>query len=246
MAVAQFYESGSGSRLAQYLSAGALAVFIVSAPASLLIPFIDVEVARFFYGPDNAFARNDPAVEIIRNFFKAVYIAACVGALAGFVSCYFGRGCWFGLTAVQNLFVITCLALGPGVVSNLVLKDNWGRARPSQIVQFGGERTFSAALVPSQQCKKNCSFVSGEASSIFMVFFAAAFVFPLWARRLVLLGVAGGGAAGLIRMAQGGHFLSDVVFAGIAMALTAAFAYQLFCMMGYRELIVRHPAAHDA
>ena len=168
MAVAQFYESGSGSRLAQYLSAGALAVFIVSAPASLLIPFIDVEVARFFYGPDNAFARNDPSVELIRNFFKAVYIAACVGAVAGFVSSYFGRGCWFGLTAVQNLFVITCLALGPGVVSNLVLKDNWGRARPSQIVQFGGKRTFSAAPVPSQQCKKNCSFVSGEASSICM------------------------------------------------------------------------------
>ena len=39
---------------------------------------------------------------------------------------------------------------------------------------------------------------------------------------LVILGLVFGSAAGLLRMAQGAHFLSDVLFAGILMAVTAA------------------------
>jgi lipid A 4'-phosphatase len=71
---------------------------------------------------------------------------------------------------------------------------------------------------------------------MFMVFFAAAFLFPLRSRGLVAVGIAAGALAGLIRMSQGGHFLSDVVFAGIAMALTAVFTYQLFRKIGLRGL----------
>ena len=39
--------------------------------------------------------------------------------------------------------------------------------------------------------------------------------------------VAAGSIAGLIRMGEGGHFLSDVVFAGVFMALDVALMYWL-------------------
>jgi lipid A 4'-phosphatase len=70
--------------------------------------------------------------------------------------------------------------------------------------------------------------VSGEASSIFIVLFAAALLFKSRSRNLVAAGIVLGSLAGLVRMAQGGHFLSDVVFAGVFMAMTAAGIQLLF------------------
>ena len=55
---------------------------------------------------------------------------------------------------------------------------------------------------------------------VFAVFFAAAFLYRRKATVLLAAGIAAGTLDGLIRMAEGGHFLSDVVFAGVLMALT--------------------------
>jgi membrane-associated phospholipid phosphatase len=41
-------------------------------------------------------------------------------------------------------------------------------------------------------------------------------------RRLFLAAIAAGGFSGLIRIGAGGHFLSDVVFSGVFMALACA------------------------
>jgi lipid A 4'-phosphatase len=43
----------------------------------------------------------------------------------------------------------------------------------------------------------------------------------------VAVGTVVGAAAGFVRIAQGGHFLSDVVFAGLLMALTALLVHGL-------------------
>jgi hypothetical protein len=52
----------------------------------------------------------------------------------------------------------------------------------------------------------------------------------LWPQaRAVLLvgGIAAGFGAGLVRMSQGAHFLSDIVFAGVFMALTVSLLHVL-------------------
>ena len=63
--------------------------------------------------------------------------------------------------------------------------------------------------------------MSGEASAMFIIFFAAALIFRTRTRSFVAVGILAGCAAGLVRMFQGAHFFSDVVFAGVVMALTA-------------------------
>jgi lipid A 4'-phosphatase len=95
-----------------------------------------------------------------------------------------------------------------------------GRARPKQIVEFGGTKVFTPPLLPASQCRRNCSFISGEAASTYVTFYAAAVLVPQWSVPLVIAGTLGGLATGLVRMSQGAHFLSDVVFAGVFMALT--------------------------
>ena len=80
-----------------------------------------------------------------------------------------------------GLFVLAALALGPGLVVNAGFKDHWGRARPRDVTQFSGERTFTPALQPTDQCDRNCSFVAGHPS---VAFWLAALGFAAASHRL--------------------------------------------------------------
>ena len=42
------------------------------------------------------------------------------------------------IEARAALFLIATLALGPGLLTNVILKDHWGRPRPIDVRQFGG------------------------------------------------------------------------------------------------------------
>lgn len=192
-------------------------------------PHVDLTVSSaFFDGEERFYARQSSFVVFARGLFNWIFTGACVLAVAGMIATRTWSRRFLSLTFAQWLFLGACLGAGPGLVANLGWKDHWGRARPITVTEFGGERTFTPIQTPGTQCIKNCSFVSGEASSMFMVFFAAAFLFPAWSRQLWATGIIMGLLAGLIRMVQGGHFLSDVIFAGIFMAMTAALLFYAF------------------
>jgi lipid A 4'-phosphatase len=186
-----------------------------------LLPTLDLNIASWLYLGDGKWAgKPNKFVSAWREVFIWTFISASVLSVAGLIITRSMKRLWLGLAFVQWLFVAACLVIGPGVVANLVIKDNSGRARPREVIELGGEKLFTPALVRSKQCTKNCSFVSGEAASMFALFFAGA---VLWRRRaaaFVTAGIACGFAAGFVRMAQGAHFFSDVVFAGIVMAGT--------------------------
>jgi lipid A 4'-phosphatase len=117
------------------------------------------------------------------------------------------------------LFLIATLALGPGVLTNLVLKDHWGRARPIDVQQFGGPYHFTPWWDPRGDCPNNCSFVAGEPSGAFWTLAPAALAPP--ELRLIAYGaaLAFGAGVGALRIGAGAHFFSDVVFAGVFMYL---------------------------
>jgi lipid A 4'-phosphatase len=121
------------------------------------------------------------------------------------------------------LYLLLALGVGPGLIVNVALKDHWGRARPSQIATFGGDKHFTPALQPTDQCDHNCSFSAGHAAmGFYLVSFAFLLRDPKRRRRTEAAALAFGAAAGLARMAQGGHFLSDVVFSGLIVYGTSA------------------------
>src|SRR5215813_10796941 len=83
------------------------------------------------------------------------------------------------------------------------------------VVEFGGDEHFRPWWDPRGDCPKNCSFVAGEPSGAFWTMAGAAVVPPQW-RALGYGGaLAFGAAVGVLRMAAGAHFFSDVVFAGV-------------------------------
>jgi membrane-associated phospholipid phosphatase len=83
------------------------------------------------------------------------------------------------------------------------------------VAQFGGEEHFVAWWDPRGDCPKNCSFVAGEPSGAFWTLAPAAMLPPPWRGLGTAAALIFGAAIGLLRMASGGHFLTDVVFAGV-------------------------------
>ena len=127
------------------------------------------------------------------------------------------------------LFLVLLLALGPGLLVNTVFKDHWGRPRPRQMQVFGGDRQFHEVWERGAG-KSGRSFPSGHASAAFYLM-APYFVLRTRYRRrayLALLGGIGYGVfMGVARMVQGGHFPSDVLWAGGVVYLVGLALYYL-------------------
>lgn len=125
------------------------------------------------------------------------------------------------------LFIILTLAIGPGLVVNAVLKDHWGRPRPRQVQEFGGKWDFKEIWQPGIPGKGK-SFPCGHCSMGF--FFITLYYFWKQRRRALAYGslifsLVLGTYIGLARMAQGGHFLSDIVWSGGLTYLTATILF---------------------
>ncbi|WP_454918511.1 phosphatase PAP2 family protein [Xanthobacter sediminis] len=112
------------------------------------------------------------------------------------------------------------MALGPGLVVNGLLKQEWGRPRPVHVDDFGGRDAFKSWYETDGTCPGNCSFVSGEGALGFWLVAPASLLPPGPLRAVALTAaVAFGAAAGGLRIAFGGHFFTDVVFSGVLVVL---------------------------
>lgn len=113
------------------------------------------------------------------------------------------------------VFLIALLAVGPGLLVNVVMKEYWGRPRPRQIEQFDGKYEFQHAWVIGHRGDGKKSFPSGHAAMGF--YFTAPYFILLATRRKAALAWLWGGVAfglfiGIARMAQGAHWPSDVLW----------------------------------
>lgn len=114
--------------------------------------------------------------------------------------------------------------LGPGLIVNGALKNGWGRARPADIAEFGGDGVFTQAFHMVGTCTRNCSFVSGEAAlamAVALVLWQVAGRAGLAGPRLAATLAVFVTVTSLMRVVTGRHFLSDVVFACLFMAMLA-------------------------
>ncbi|MDO5705867.1 MAG: phosphatase PAP2 family protein [Paracoccus sp. (in: a-proteobacteria)] len=194
-----------------------------------MFPQFDLGVSHLF-GDHTGFAmsRNPVWVDVRHAFIAST--DGLVAALAILLVVNLLRQSPLLLTCRQISFALMAYALGPGLIVNGIFKSWWGRARPRDVLEFGGRHLFTPPLVPATECSHNCSFVSGEGSAVMAI--ALIVILLLWPRlsgkgRLAMLICAavyvafGGG----LRVAFGGHFFSDVVFAALMMAVVVPATY---------------------
>lgn len=133
------------------------------------------------------------------------------------------------ISARVAFYLLLTLAIGPGLIVNAALKDNWGRARPHHTKIFEGTKEFTPFYQISNQCDKNCSFVAGD-PSVGFYFFTLVFLIREKRRRqqAALVVCVLGLFLGYVRLAMGAHFLSDIIFSLLITYATTRIMHQIF------------------
>ena len=179
----------------------------------LLFPGVDLAASGVFFTPEQGFwAQNVPFLRRFRELgpylVRLVAITSVVILLLKLLLPERRPLVPLG----KPLFLVTSLILGPGVLVNLILKNNWGRPRPVMVDVFGGDMPYQLVWVPSNWCSTNCSFVSGEGSAAMWLLAGLLLVAPKawrWGIFIVLAPI--GFLLSLNRVAFGGHFTSDTL-----------------------------------
>ena len=198
---------------------GLLIVLAVAAAVGgvfALDPGLDIAISRLFFSPGKpGFPSAGPVVDYLRDasmWLVALTAAPAFVAVAAKLLVPVRR---MMIPSRAALFLIATIVLAPGLTTNIVLKDYWGRPRPNSISEFGGSEKFVPWWDLRGPCRENCSFVAGEPSGAFWTLAAAALAPAPWRPLAYGAAIAFGLGVGVLRLAFGAHFFTDVAFAGV-------------------------------
>ena len=190
---------------------------------------LDMKIQRSVYSANGGwFLAKQPIVLLMYNYGTIPALVVAGAALIVFLSGFFRSRYrpWRKL----SLYLVLVMALGPGLIVNTLLKDQWGRPRPRNVQEFGGKYQYELPL-QYNPLSPGKSFPSGHVSMAFY-FFAPAFLMRRTGRRnyFTALGLTMGFGVlmSYVRIVQGGHFFSDTVWAG---AIVWFVSYALYRIM---------------
>ncbi len=213
-----------------------LACFATCSLLFIAVPAIDIEVSRLFFHR-GAFESQSWWQTLMREgmaWYLGISLASVVGVYV-YNRLHKKKVC--GLDGRRVVYLFLVLIIGAGLIVNVILKDNFGRARPRDIAEFGGVHEFTPPFVIADACRKNCSFASGEGAG---GFFALALASALTRRRAALAAAFGFGVVvSLSRIASGAHFLSDTVVSFFVMLTLADVLYYFIVLSGAERAEVR-------
>lgn len=189
-------------------------------------PETDLYISSLFYDKNDGFVSNkEIIVYILYNSIKYILIVFYLFLLGLYFFNKKSKRNILNFNGKKLSYLFLVLIVGSGIVVNLTLKENWGRARPYNIEQFGGEKKFTPAFVMSDQ--KGHSFSSGHASAAF-VFIAFAMLAERKRKFWMTLALIYGVSVGLVRIVVGGHFFSDTIVSFFIMYITSMLLYAIF------------------
>lgn len=187
---------------------------------------VDIRVSQLFY--ERGFYMASQGWTRWLHASVTWFVFGSVGAVAAVYAFNraYRRNAW-GIDGRKVVYLLLVLAFGAGLVVNGMLKEEFGRARPKDVAEFGGTRQFTPAFVISANCSHNCSFSSGDAAG---AFFSLAFVVGVSRRRAVTTAAVGFGVlVSAARIASGSHYLSDTVVSFFVMLIVSdALHYRMF------------------
>ena len=204
-----------------------LLVFFIFAIFLSIGPSLDIYISELFYKDQNFKLQSLDIITILtRKYF--LYFLIFYILIIPIICIYFPINKLYAgskFTLKKVLFIFFSFLANLILVVNLLLKNLWGRARPNDINELGGGDLFTPWYAISKACDTNCSFVSGDASVGFSLI-----IFYLVTKNKIFywLALFSGFFIGLIRIMEGGHFLSDVFLSGFLIFLLYLIEFYLF------------------
>jgi lipid A 4'-phosphatase len=209
----------------------AVVLFLVVCTALIAWTGADLAVSSNFYVEGGWPVGYRPFWQFLYRLDRTPAIVLSVFGLAMFLLSYARRD--FCRWRRAGIFLVLLLVLGPGLLVNTVFKDHWGRPRPREVLEFGGNKQF---LQPWQKGEegKGRSFPSGHSSAAF--YMAAPYL--IYRRTGMLFGII----MSIARITQGAHFLSDTLWSFGMVALSALL---LAALLKLEESTVLSPVSKE-
>jgi len=189
--------------------------FILFGILFLFYPGLDIYFSSFFFNGNQFISEKYTIIKVVRVYLKnLMIIIPVISLIILFIDFINKKQNMRRLINKRTKFSLIGLIVGPilgcGIIANLYFKDTWGRARPVHVEEFGGNKIFTPAFLKSDQCEKNCSWISGETSAAFSLTVGTILLKnPIF----FLLNLFLGFLVFFCRLSMGGHFFSDNVFA---------------------------------
>jgi lipid A 4'-phosphatase len=182
-------------------------------------------------------------VRLLYRYANIPALLISVGALMLYLYSYRQQSSYLKYRKMA-LFLSLAMIIGPGIIVNSIFKDNWGRPRPREIELYGGRYAYEAPLNIDPESPGK-SFPCGHATVGFY-FFAPALLFAIKKRQfyffITCFAIVFGTVIGWVRVIQGGHFVSDVIFAGGMVYLSSYVLWKLMKLdvQPYHQVRHRH------
>lgn len=198
----------------------ALSLTAATCVAFGFFPSLDLALSQTFYNGPVRDASGGmlawhvaPPFPLLKNILVKITPLLVIPAVLGLLLKLFMPQRKMLVNGRATIFLISTLILVPVLIVNAVLKQHWGRPRPLNVTEFGGPQHFVVWWNPTGDCLKNCSFVSGDVATVTWAAAPAALLPPPWRTLAMGASLAAAGFVAVMRVMEGGHFPSDVVFA---------------------------------
>lgn len=214
--------------------------FLVAVSIGIAVLDLDRTIAgRFYSAQEGWYLAREPLWAWLHQYGTIPGVVLTLAALIGWGASRFVPT----LASLRRPCMVVALTsiIAAGLLVNTVFKQYWGRPRPDQTIEFGGQWQYRHILPPGTP-GKGASFPCGHCTMGFVFLSMAAFH-----RRNKLLAYGGIGVGIILgtllstaRVVQGAHFLSDTLWSlgFITMTLT------VLCMLPFRHRVTT-PRVHD-
>ena len=205
-----------------------LTITLILSIIFFLFPNLDITISGLFFGQDGKFiaSESDWFIYFIRKMLMPLLaLLIFFIPLAALIKQIKYNEKILDIPVRDWTYLFTCLILGTGVVVNSIFKNFWGRARPNDTIQFGGEEPFTIPWLNVNYCESNCSFVSGDVS-FFTLSLAVLLIFNKTSWNIFAFIAIG--VMSLLRIMEGDHFLSDTIMSFIITFVIIRVLYVVF------------------
>ena len=224
-----------------------ISLFLVYLPFSHLI---DQTIASFFLGQSSKFTPPPIALFIYKYGLipgQLLFLTATIVLITSFLSKKVSS------LRLPSLYIMLTLFIGSALISNVLLKQYWTRPRPKQVFLYGGGYPYCPIFIKyTGKTNRPLRSLPCGHSTMGFCFFTLFFIGKRYkSKPLTVIGLCTGSLAGLVisyaRMAQGGHFFSDVVLSFLIMWLTAYFLDRLVfrCLSMGEALLPQNTVKED-